>query len=469
MAITFDHISSLVSNGESETLEFKETTGTRREAAKTICAMLNQQGGLILFGVLPNGKIIGQNIGDRTIEELSAEICRIEPKVYPTVEKIRVKNDHYIIAVLVSDGASKPYSYKGAAYLRVGNTTVAMSSEEYSLMLMERFHEIHRWEIQPASGWTVKDLDVAEIRDMVTEAIQQNRLRSPGSMKTTDLLHHLGLMQDGVLLRAAVVLFGKTQQIEHRMPECTLRVAQFKGIDRTEFIDNRQFYGNAFMLFQEAQRFLRSTLPVAGRFEDGRMERVDELLYPYAATREAIINALCHRDYSSLSGGTIGIAVFDDRLEVESPGSLHFGLTPESLFETQMSRPWNPYIARTFFRRGITEAWGRGVKRMSEEVSAAHLPPLEIKDTGGSVVVCFRNNRVLPPREVADDPIARQKSVLELLENHKDGLTIREIHAYLFLFASQRQIKRTLTQLKHEGLVASYSTGRKAYWKILEG
>ena len=333
---------------------------------------------------------------------------------------------------------------------------------------MERFHETHRWEIQPANGWTVKDLDAAEIRGMVTEAIQQNRLRSPGSMRTTDLLKHLGLMQDGVLLRAAVVLFGKAQQIERRMPECTLRVAQFKGIDRTEFIDNRQFYGNAFMLLQEAQRFLRSTLPVAGRFEDGRMERIDELLYPYAATREAIINALCHRDYSSLSGGTIGIAVYDDRLEVESPGSLHFGLTLESLFETQKSQPWNPYIARTFFRRGTAEAWGRGVKRMSEEVHAAHLPPLEIKDTGGSVVVCFRNNRVLPHRGVAIDPLVRQKTVLNLLANNKDGLTIREIHAHLLPFASQRQIKRTLTHLKDKGLVASYSTGPKAHWKMTE-
>ena len=105
MAITLDKISLLVSNGESETLEFKKTTGSRREAAKTLCAMLNQQGGLILFGVSPNGEMVGQKIGDRTIEELSTEIFRIEPNVYPTIEKIRVKKDnHIIVASLASSG-----------------------------------------------------------------------------------------------------------------------------------------------------------------------------------------------------------------------------------------------------------------------------------------------------------------------------------------------------------------------------
>ena len=83
-------------------------------------------------------------------------------------------------------------------------------------------------------------------------------------------------------------------------------------------------------LLTNAERFLRETLPIAGRFEQDRFERIDEPLYPPLAAREALANALCHRDYS-IGGGSVGIAIYDDRLEVTSSGSLHFGLTPENL------------------------------------------------------------------------------------------------------------------------------------------
>ena len=84
--MTLDEIKVLVAGGESETLEFKSTTGARREAVETICAMLNQKGGKVLFGVAEKGNVAGQQIGDRTIEELSAEIQRIDPPAFPSIE-----------------------------------------------------------------------------------------------------------------------------------------------------------------------------------------------------------------------------------------------------------------------------------------------------------------------------------------------------------------------------------------------
>jgi ATP-dependent DNA helicase RecG len=106
------------------------------------------------------------------------------------------------------------------------------------------------------------------------------------------------------------------------MPQCLLRVARFRGTNRSDFLDNRQFNGNAFALLANAERFLRETLPIASRFESGRMARIDEPLYPSLATCEALANALCHRDYA-MGGGSIGLAVYDDRLEVTSTGPLH--------------------------------------------------------------------------------------------------------------------------------------------------
>ncbi len=455
--------------GESETLEFKETTGTRREAARTVCAFLNQRGGQVLFGVTPAGAAAGQQVSERTIEELSAELQRIDPPAFPTVERVRVDGGREVIVVSAGQGTSRPYAYRGNAYRRVGNATREMSADEYNRMLFERMHSEQRWENQPAAEWSVDDLDVAEIRRTVAEAVRRGRLEEPVSGDPSDLLRGLGLMRDGVLFRAAAVLFGSAERLEFEMPQCLLRVARFRGSDRMEFLDNRQFNGNAFALLANAERFLRETLPIAGRFEQDRFERVDEPLYPPLATREAFANALCHRDYS-IGGGSVGIATYDDRLEVTSSGSLHFGLTPEKLFSPHESRPWNPLIARTFYRRGVIEEWGNGTLKMAALTSEAGLPVPEIEDDGLCVTVRFRNVRfVHQPGDGKVSPAQRREAVLVLLDGTEDGLTRREIHARLGPGVSERQVRRTLGELKDRGLIVLTNRGRLTRWRRGQG
>lgn len=127
---TPDWLEALTATGESETQEFKRTTGTRKEAARTVCAMLNQRGGNVLFGITPEGNVAGQQVTERTIEEIGAEIQRIDPPAFPTVERVQVAGNREVIAVRVSRGSLPPYRYRGTAFLRVGNTTRAMSSDE---------------------------------------------------------------------------------------------------------------------------------------------------------------------------------------------------------------------------------------------------------------------------------------------------------------------------------------------------
>ena len=461
----FELITTLVGSGESETLEFKATTGARREAARTVCAFLNQGGGQALFGVTSAGVVVGQQVSEHTIEELSAELRQIEPPAFPTVERVPVDGDREVIVVSTTQGASRPYTYRGSAYRRVGNTTLAISADEYNRMLFERMHSEQRWENQPATGWSVDDLDVAEIRRTVSEAVRRGRLEEPVSGEPSDMLRGLGLLRDGVLLRAAAVLFGSTERLEFEMPQCLLRVARFRGLDRMEFLDNRQFSGNAFELLTNAERFLRDTLPIAGRFEQSRLERIDEPLYPPLATREALANALCHRDYS-IGGGSVGIAVYDDRLEVTSSGSLHFGLTPEKLFAPHESRPWNPLIARTFYRRGIIEEWGSGTLKMADLASRAGLPAPEIEDDGGAVTVRFRHSLFVPqPQGTEASPAKRREMILALLDSAGDGLARRDISARLAPHASERQVTRDLEALRERGLIASSGHGASARWK----
>ena len=464
--MTPEQLAVLAASGESETLEFKETTGTRREGTRTVCAFLNQRGGQVLFGVTQAGVVVGQQVGERTIEELSAELQQIDPPAFPTIERVRVDSGREVIVVGTSHGPVSPYSYRGSAYRRVGNTTVAMSADEYSRMLFERMHSEQRWENQPATGWSINDLEVGEIRRTAAEAIRSGRMEEPPSRKPADLLRGLGLLRDGALLRAAAVLFGNRERLEFEMPQCLLRIARFRGVDRMQFLDNRQFNGHAFALLASAERFLRDSIPIAGRFESDRFERIDEPLYPPLATREALANALCHRDYS-IGGGSVGVAIYDDRLEVTSSGSLHFGLTPEKLFVPHESRPWNPMIARTFYRRGIIEEWGSGTLKMADVAREAGLPTLEIEDANDCVTVCFRHGQFVARQPGVAGPTQRQEAILDLLARADDGLALREIRAQLGPRANERQLRNDLAILKARGLITSKGFGRGARWNRL--
>lgn len=339
-----------------------------------------------------------------------------------------------------------------------------MSSDECNRMLFEHMHSVRSWESEPATGWTVNDLDVGEIRRTVAEAVRIGRLSEPGGREPVELLRGLGLLSGGVLCRAAAVLFGSTERLEFEMPQCLLRVARFRGLDRSEFLDNRQFNGSTFKLLTSAERFLRDTLPIAGRFESGRMARIDEPLYPPLATREAIANALCHRDYA-MGGDSVGIAVYDDRLEVASTGPLHFGLTPDDLFGPHESRPWNPLIARTFYRRGVIEEWGRGTIKMVDLATAAGLPRPEIEERSDCVTVRFLPADSIPFAGSGNDLIERQEVILALLAHSMEGLPLREILARMPPHTSERQVKRALAALRGRGLAHSSGHGVAARWK----
>jgi ATP-dependent DNA helicase RecG len=464
--MTPKQIAIWAASGESETSEFKRTTGERREATRTLCAMLNHRGGRVLFGVNPDGRVIGQQVSDRTIEEVAQELREIDPPAFPSIDRVAVDNGREVLVVTVSTGQNRPYSYHGRSYRRVGNTSPVMSRDEYNRVLLERLHGEHRWENEPAAGWTVADLDVAEIVRTVEEAIRRGRAEDPGTSDPAELLRGLGLLRERRVLRAAAVLFGRAERVEMDYPQCLLRVAKFRGTDRTEFLDNRQFHGNAFDLLLRAERFLRDSLPVAGRVTPGLFERVDDPLYPPVALREALANAFCHRDYA-IGGGSVAVAIYDDCLEVTSSGTLHFGLTAEALFAPHESLPWNPLVARVFFRRGVIEAWGRGTIKMAELTRLAGLPSPEIEDVGGCVTVRFRPSRYLPPQRVGRNVTERQQAILALLDTAGAGLALREIHARLERRVTARQVREDLAILRTLGLAGPEGHGRGARWKRL--
>lgn len=458
-------LQALVKEGESETQEWKKGTGQRSEAMCDLCAFLNHRGGRLLFGITPGGGIVGQQVSDRTVEEVAHEVQRIEPPVFPQIQRVEVKPGlHVLVVETTGAGTARPYSFKGQAYKRVGNSSLKMSQDEYNRMLLERVHGERRWETEVAEGWDEGHLDGNELVRTVEEAIRRGRLEDPGTRAPRELLRGLGLLREKKLVRGAVVLFGEAQRLEADYPQCLLRVAKFRGTDKTEFLDNRQFHGHTFRLLHLAEQFLRENLPVAGRVVPDLFVRKDDPLYPPVALREALANAFCHRDYS-IGGGSVAVAIFQDRLEITSSGTLHFGLTAEQLFQPHESLPWNPLLARVFYRRGIIENWGRGTLKMAELSQKAGLPRPEIEEQAGCVVVRFRPSRYIPPRQVKQDLTDRQRAILQLL-SERPGIGRREILTTLRL--ELRPLKTDLEDLKRLQLIVQVGKGRGSVWYLAE-
>ena len=169
--------------------------------------------------------------------------------------------------------------------------------------------------------------------------------------------------------------------------QCMLRLARFKGTDKVMFMDNQRIQGNLFVQLDAAMAFIFKHLSLSGVIEG--LEREEHLTIPYKAIREGVINALCHRSYRE-AGGSVGIAIYDDRVEIDNPGYLPTGWDVDKLKSPHSSEPQNPVIANVLYRRKLLESWGRGVNLMIEECRNADVPEPEYSISGNSVVTIFR-------------------------------------------------------------------------------
>ncbi|HET9227573.1 MAG TPA: ATP-binding protein [Thermoanaerobaculia bacterium] len=458
-----DDLQRLVAGGESETLEFKKTTGQLSRAGKTLCGFLNGRGGIVLFGVEPDGKVTGQLVSDTTLRDIASLFQMFEPQPPITVRRIILPGTRLEVISLEAESRTDlvPFSLEGRAYQRIGTTDSVMPQQRYQELLLNRMHSRNRWENQPAREFGLSDLDDDEIQRTARLGISSGRMPETTGFDSIEVLDRLGLRVDGQLLNAAIVVFGRRPLPQ--FPQCQLRMARFRGIDKTEFEDQRQLHGHAFLLLEEAILFLRRHLPAAGRIQPGLFERADEPLFPFEALREALVNAFCHRDYSS-SGGAVSLAVYDDRLEIWSDGTLPFGLTIEDLRREHLSRPRNPLIAEAFFRRGLIERWGRGTQKIVELCTRAGHPEPEFLEQNGTVGVRFVPLGYTAPLRVSSDLTPRQREILQLLAG-RGATPLREIRDGLVAPPADRTLQDDLSHLKRLGLIGSGGRGRgAAYW-----
>lgn len=431
MTVAFE-LSQLIAQGESETLEFKRSTAEMKRAGETLCAFLNGEGGKVLIGVAPDGKLVGQDVADITLRDIAAMLGRFEPPARVEMIRIDVGRGRQVIVLEAAPSRQfAPFVFESKPYKRVGSTTTVMSQAEYARLLLDRNHSRHRWENQPAVGVRLEDLDREEILRTRATAIEQRRLSAGTSMDVGDILDRLGLRIDGQITQAAQMLYGT--KFLPDCPQALLKLGRFRGTKITgDILDNKQEHLHAFAMVREAIAWLDRTLPLSARFPKGAINREDRLPVPAEALREIVINAVIHRDVSNPSS-YVAIAVFDDRIEIHSIGDFPTGIRAELLTQEHRSIPRNPLIAGAFHRTGAIEVWGRGTNRVIEACRAYGIAEPTFTEGSGAVTVTFKAEiiaavtNLVPGRHQVGTKSALSPNQVEVLELAVDPRALAEL------------------------------------------
>lgn len=283
----YQEIEVLIALKESKNLEFKESTGQLDRSMETLCAFLNGDGGIVLYGVKDNGNVVGQDVSDSTKRAIADAINRIEPFVSLEVNYVRIPNSDKFVIIVNAEKQRfmRPFAYKGRANLRIESTTTVMPQEQYNHLLMQRSGK-YGWEAMVNPDLKISDLDENAILGAVREGIRNGRLSEVTIREEIPtILRKFGLLRDGKLNNAAAVLFGVDF---YDYPQCLLRMARFKGTTKEEFIDNQRAEGNIYALLDAAMAFFFKHLSLSGKING--LYREEELSIPYKALRECCIN-----------------------------------------------------------------------------------------------------------------------------------------------------------------------------------
>ena len=376
----------LIRNGEDSTVEFERDDVRNHDLARALVAFLNLEGGVVLLGVEDDGAVSGTT-RDR-LEEWVGELCRvkIEPPVVPILSWARdAAPGRDVLAVRIARGPDKPYARvhgdRRAYYIRVGSSSREASREE-----LERMYQASgrlRYGLKPAPGAGFDALDLRRLRDYLARVLGGGAPAEDDRAGWQALLRNLELMTESAGARVATVdgllLFGRTP--ERHLPQSGVRAVCYPGAEpgyatradedlRGPLAPLGAADGAVVEngLVDRAWDFVRRNTAPTARFDGAR--RIDGWEYPESAVREALVNALVHRDYS-IAGTDVMLAVYADRLEIQSPGKLPNTVTVEGM-KAGMRYARNQTLVNVMRDYGYVEARGMGVRNRILPAMRAH-------------------------------------------------------------------------------------------------
>jgi ATP-dependent DNA helicase RecG len=366
-----NELKKLIELGENETLEFKKSLAEQTDALKTAAAFANGNGGWILFGLKPDGSVVGVDIGANTLENLAEAFHHhTDPIIYPSINTV-VVDGRTVIAVRVPAGTDKPYTAYAIAYKRVGRTTQQLSRGEYERFLLDR--HTNGYETLPAIGAKWEDLDRSSLERFLS-ARAPRAWQSGADIIDRAMTEKLATRTaEGVVptIVGALAFCVLPQSIN---PSWSITALMFRGreFQRDAMLLRQDLNGSASALIDAAVAFVARNMRTFPIFPPGQVQRVDLTEYDLAAVREAVANAVAHRDYRA--NEPIQIRLFDDRLEIQSPGPLPSDLTIARILAGGATRARNPVLAQILLENGYMEQVGFGVVFIRQKMEKLGAP-----------------------------------------------------------------------------------------------
>ncbi|MCU7549874.1 putative DNA binding domain-containing protein [Chitinophagaceae bacterium LB-8] len=438
---------------EHQNIEYKESW--RDEYLKWICGFANAQGGKIYIGIDDKGAVKGITDCKKLLEDIpNKSITHLGLVVDVNLHKKEGK--HYLeIVVPTSD---VPISYHGSYHYRSGSTKQELKGQHLHRFILKKMGK--SWDDIPMQNTTLEDIDEASVQFFLKRALDKGRI-SPdaASDDLKSLLENLELFnEEGRLKSAAILLFGKK-------PKKYFTTAYFKigrfGTSDHDLRFQDVIEGNILTMADKVIEVLRSKYLVASISYKG-LERLEQLEYPEPALREAILNAIVHKDYTDTF---IQLSVYDDKLILWNPGSLPDELSIEQLKSKHPSKPRNKNIAEIFFKAGYIEAWGRGITKMIEACAAAGLPEPIIEELAGGIQVTFQKDIYT---ETYLQQLGLERRLIEALLFIKQNDSITNTQYQELLKVSKRTATNDLQLLMEKGLVTKIGTTGKGTSYMLQ-
>lgn len=432
----------LLRRPEGTTLEFKRDLSSPDGLLRTVIAFANTAGGTILVGVEDGSHHVRGVADPLALEERIASLISdsITPRLLPDLEILTYRKAQ-VVAVQVFPSASRPHyltrsGLLGGTYVRVGSTN--RRADDALIGEMQRFA---RGEAFDECPFPELDSEAVDFR-AASESFASVRTLARRDLETFRLVTRL--RRRVVPTVGGLLLFG-IDRLRH-FPDAWIQVGRFEGTDRAKIVDHAELRGPLLEGIEAAVAFVEKHSTRGASI--GRLRRMDRWSLPPAAVREAVVNAVVHADYSQ-RGAPIRLALFDDRLEVENPGLLPFGLTVADL-PLGVSRLRNRVIGRVFYELGLVEHWGSGVQRMIAACRGAGLAPPELQEIGLRFRVTLRTRQV---ERAALDPTDRD---IVALVSAPEGLATRDIARAIGL--TPRATRTRLAALVARGLVREIGT-----------
>ncbi|MGH9386052.1 MAG: ATP-binding protein [Vicinamibacterales bacterium] len=379
----------LLKRPEGKTLEFKRDLSSPDGVLRSVVAFANTSGGTVLVGVEDRTRHVRGVHEPLDLEERLANLIsdHIVPRLVPELEIIPWRRSH-VLAIQVYASPVRPHylhreGMETGVYVRVGSTNRRADRE-----LVEELRRFARGEAYDEQPMPVLNSEALDFRAASESFAPVRRLRRPDLQTLRLVTTHQGRTVPTI---GGMLLFGNSR--ERHFPDAWIQLGRFEGVDKSQILDRAEIHAHLVRAVDDAIAFVEKHALHGA--DIGRVHRRERWSVPPVAVREAVVNAVVHADYAQ-RGAPIRLAIFDDRLEVENPGLLPFGLTLEDL-PRGISRLRNRVIGRTFHALGLIEQWGSGIQRMTTACRDAGLAPPTLEEIGTRFKVTLWLKRIAAP------------------------------------------------------------------------